>query len=318
MKGAVVHPEVLYLALLSGGFTLLPLFVPFGSSVFALLAPFPVLALAVKYPWPYAASVLGLEGGVLLLVGRLHPFGLLGQCAILAVVIGWATRHRWSISQTMIWSVVLPVGLWGLILVAMSLHLHTSLHSLVTPTVDHMVQIAQEYIQTLEQLQEGEEVQQVATLLAALPHLVWTTLPALIAVGHLSLSLVNYLLLRRYCQRSQPPQELDPPDVACWRASDYLVWVFVASGAVLFFPWDAVSVIGLNLLLITLMIYLCQGLAIVLFWSRRLPLSLTGQWFVLAVLFLVAGPFCLLLCTAAGLFDLWIDFRRQRQRPRLL
>jgi hypothetical protein len=30
---------------------------------------------------------------------------------------------------------------------------------------------------------------------------------------------------------------------------------------------------------------------------------------------LFAGPLFLVLCIAAGLFDLWVDFRRQRHHP---
>jgi hypothetical protein len=51
-------------------------------------------------------------------------------------------------------------------------------------------------------------------------------LPALIVLGHLFTHLCNYILVRRYCQRHQPPLTLDPPDVTCWRASDYLIWAF--------------------------------------------------------------------------------------------
>src|SRR2546423_3855094 len=146
----------------------------------------------------------------------------------------------------------------------------------------------------------------------ALPQLLIALLPALMVMGHLFTNLFNYILVRRYCRRRQPPLMLDPADLTCWRASDYLVWIFLASGAALLVPIDLVSTIGLNVLLVTLAIYLLQGLAIVLFWGRRLPFPLGVQRLVLAVVFLIAGPLCVVVCTAAGLFDLWVDFRRQR------
>jgi hypothetical protein len=31
--------------------------------------------------------------------------------------------------------------------------------------------------------------------------------------------------------------------------------------------------------------------------------------------FLVTGPLGMVLCIAAGLFDLWVDFRRLRRQP---
>src|SRR5919205_4525281 len=112
-------------------------------------------------------------------------------------------------------------------------------------------------------------------------------LPSLVVISHLFINVLNYLLVRRYCQRSQPPLRLDPADLTCWRASDYLVWVFLASGAALLVPIDLVSTIGLNVLLVTLAIYLLQGLAIVLFWGRRLPLPLGVQCLMLALIFLI-------------------------------
>jgi hypothetical protein len=136
-------------------------------------------------------------------------------------------------------------------------------------------------------------------------------------IGYLFTNLFNYILVRRYCRRSQAPLTLDPADLTCWRASDYLVWVFLASGAALLVPLALVSTIGLNVLLVTLAIYLLQGLAIVLFWGRRLPLPLGVQCLMIVMVFLIAGPLCVIVCTAAGLFDLWVDFRRQRHHPLL-
>jgi hypothetical protein len=63
------------------------------------------------------------------------------------------------------------------------------------------------------------------------------------------------------------------------------------------------------------MVYCLQGIAIAAFWGRQLPLSPGMQWLLAILVFVLAGPFCLLVCTIMGLFDLWVDFRRQRRRP---
>jgi len=186
----------------------------------------------------------------------------------------------------------------------------------LTRYFDNILYVSQEYVRAVEQFQEDED-EQLTALVEALPQLVLTVLPALIVIGHLFTHLFNYILVRRYCQRSQPPLSLDPADLAGWRASDYLVWVFLASGAALLVPIGLVSTIGLNVLLVTLAVYLLQGLAIVLFWGRRLPLPLGVQCLIIAVVCLIAGPLCLIVCTAAGFFDLWVDFRRQRRHSLL-
>jgi len=316
MKTVVGNPEVLYLALLSCALTLLPAFVPIGGGLLTALAPFPLIVLAVKYPWRYAMSLIGLEGGLLLLGGQWQSLLYLGQCGLVVLATSGAIRRGWSISQTLVGSLMVSFGVGALLLAVYSTFVQSPIQPLVTRYFDNVVYVSQEYVRAVEQLQEGED-EQLTALVAALPQLVVAVLPALMVMGYLFTNLFNYILVRRYCRRRQPPLMLDPADLTCWRASDYLVWVFLASGAALLVPLELVSTVGLNVLLVTLAVYLLQGLAIVLFWGRRLPLPLGVQCLMLAVVFLIAGPLCVIVCAAAGLFDLWADFRRQRHHPLL-
>src|SRR5438128_5173993 len=316
MKAVVGNPEALYLVILSCCLTLLPVFVPIGEGLLTALAPFPLIVLAVKYPWRYVVSLLGLEGGLMLLGGRLQPLFFLSQCGLVAFATAGAIRRGWSLSRTMVVSLVVPLGVGALLLAVYGTLVQSPTPELVTHYFDKIVSVSQEYVRAVEQIQEGED-EQLTALAEALPQLVFAVLPGLVVIGHLFANLLNYILVRRYCQRSQPPLTLNPDDLTCWRASDYLVWVFLVSGAALLVPIDLVSTIGLNVLLVTLVIYLLQGLAIVLFWGRHLPFPLGIQCLVLAVVFLIAGPLCVVVCTAAGLFDLWVDFRRQGHHPML-
>jgi hypothetical protein len=316
MKAVLGNPEVLYLALLSCVLTLLPAFVPLGGGLLTALAPFPLIVLAVKYPWRYAMHLMGLEGGLILLGGQWQSLVFLGQCGLVVLATAWAIRRGWSLSQTLMGSLAVSFGMGALFLAIYGAFAQSPTQLLVTRYFDNVIYVSQEYVRAIEQLQEGED-EQLTALVAALPQLVFMVLPALIVIGHLCTNLLNYILVRRYCQRSQPPLALDPDKLTCWRASDYLVWVFLVSGAALLVPIDLVSTIGLNVLLVTLAIYLLQGLAIALFWGQRLPLPMGVQCLMIAMIFLIAGPFCVIVCTAAGLFDLWVDFRRQRHHPLL-
>ena len=316
MKAAVSNPEMLALALLSCVLTLLPAFVSLGGGLLTALAPFPLIVLAVKYPWRYAAGLMGLEGSLMLLAGQWQSLVFLGQCGLVVLATAGAIRHGWSIARTVAASLLVSFGAGALLLAVYGLFVPSPTQQLVARYFDKVVYMSQEYVRAVEQLQEGED-EQLTALVEALPQLVFAMLPALMVIGHLCVNLFNYILVRRYCQRSQPPLRLDPDDLTCWRASDYLVWVFLASGAALLMPFDLVNTIGLNVFLVTLAVYLLQGLAIVLFWGRRLPLPLGLQCLMIAMIFLIAGPFCVIVCAAAGLFDLWVDFRRQRHHPLL-
>jgi len=316
MKAVVGNLEVLSLAILSGILTLLPMVVPVPGGLLTALIPFPFTALAVKYPWRYALGLSGLEGGVLLLGERPQLLFFLSQGGLVALVTAWAIRRGWSISRTIVGGLVVPLVIGALLLAVYSTLVHPLPQGLLTRYFDRAVSLSRQYVQTLEQMQEGEH-EQLATLVEVLPQLLLAVLPALVVISYLFMNVLNYVLVRRYCQRSQSPLHLDPDNLLCWHASDYLVWVFLASGAALLIPLDAVSTIGLNVLLVTLAIYLLQGLAIALFWGQRLPLPLGVQWLVVGVVFLIAGLLCVVVCTVAGLFDLWVDFRRQRRHSLL-
>ena len=212
MKAVVGNPEALYLAVLSGILTLLPVFVPVGGGLLTALAPFPLIVLAMKYPWRYVVSLLGLEGGLMLLGGRLQPLFFLSQCGLVAFATAGALRRGWSISQTLVGSLVVPLGVGALLLAVYSTLVQSPTSALVTRYFDNVVYVSQEYVRAVEQLQEGED-EQLAALVEALPQLVFAVLPALVVLGHLFTNLLNYILVRRYCQRSQPPLALDPDDL---------------------------------------------------------------------------------------------------------
>jgi hypothetical protein len=156
MKAVVGNPEVLYLALLSCALTLLPAFVPMGGGLLAALAPFPLVVLAVKYPWRYATSLIGLEGGLLLLGGQWQSLLFLGQCGLMVLATSGAMRRGWSISQTLVGSLMVSFGVGALLLAVYSTFLQSPTQPLVTRYFDKVVYVSQEYVRAVEQLQEGE------------------------------------------------------------------------------------------------------------------------------------------------------------------
>jgi hypothetical protein len=194
-----------------------------------------------------------------------------------------------------------------------SLMTHQSPRALLLQAFEWGVQMMQEYTQTLEQAQPASDGPIAAD--AAVPRLFLTLLPAMLVMNHVCTNVCNYVLVRCYCRQSRVPLHVDPEDLACWQPSDYLVWVFLASGVLVLLPLGLLSILGLNVFAVILMIYCWQGIAIAVFWGRQLPLSPGMRWLLGILVVMLAGPFCLLICTAMGLFDLWVDFRRQRHHP---
>jgi hypothetical protein len=189
-----------------------------------------------------------------------------------------------------------------------------SLSALVTTSLDQALQALHQHLQTVEPMSGAEEGAGVS-LGETLRQFVLAILPGMLVVNHLLTNTLNYVIARYYCSRGRPPLALDTEILTHWRASDYVVWVFIVSGVALLLPVAVLQTIGLNVFLVALAIYLLQGVAITVFWSQRLPFPLGMRCLLTLIALFVAGPLCVVLCITAGLFDLWVDFRRLRHQP---
>jgi hypothetical protein len=278
-----------------------------------MLAPFPLIILGLKYPWRYILGLLGIEAGFLLLLEGLPAVFLLNYYGVVPIVMVLAIRRGFSVSRLITASVVVPVILGVVFLGVASLLTHQSPRALLLQAFERGLQMMQEYTQTLEQAQPASDSLIAAD--TAVPGLFLTLLPAMLVMNHVCTNVFNYVLVRCYCRQNRMRLHVDPEDLACWQASDYLVWVFLVSGALVLLPLGFLSTLGLNVFVVILMVYCWQGIAIAVFWGRQLPLPPGMRWLLGILVFMLAGPFCLLICTAVGLFDLWVDFRRQRHHP---
>jgi hypothetical protein len=225
-----------------------------------------------------------------------------------------AVRRGWTLSQIIASGALVPLGVGLLLLVMYALISRQPLSALVATSLDQALHAVHEYLQTVEPM-PGDAAGAGPSLTEILRQFVLAILPGMLVVNHLLTNTLNYVIARYYCCRGRPPLALDTEILTHWRASDYVVWVFIASGVMLLLPMPVLSTIGLNVFLVTLAVYLLQGVSIAIFWSQRLPLPGGMRWLLILLALLVAGPLCIVLCITAGLFDLWADFRRLRRQP---
>jgi len=97
-------------------------------------------------------------------------------------------------------------------------------------------------------------------------------------------------------------------DLLRWSAPEWLVWGLIASGFGMLAPIKPVGDIALNAFLCFALIYFCQGLAIMAFYFHALSVPAI----VRAVIYFITivQPVVSLVVCLAGVFDMWIDFRR--------
>jgi uncharacterized protein YybS (DUF2232 family) len=97
-------------------------------------------------------------------------------------------------------------------------------------------------------------------------------------------------------------------DLSRWSAPEWMVWLLLAGGFGLFIPVPEVGNIALNGFICVAAIYFCQGLAIIGFYFQSLSVPSIVRGIIYFVVF--AQPVVAALVCVAGVFDMWIDFRR--------
>ncbi len=146
---------------------------------------------------------------------------------------------------------------------------------------------------------------------------IFRTIPSIIFVFALVAVTFNLLLSRRFIRL---PHLFSGHvwDVAAFRIPDAAIWIVIGSILIFFaghYLFDNVFVkySGINLVIAMAAVYFFQGLAVVVFFVRRIrvPLFRLLIYFIVILFFQTIG----LLIIGLGLADVWVDFRwRTRQR----
>jgi len=152
-----------------------------------------------------------------------------------------------------------------------------------------------------------ERIDMVAESMEGILYVMLRILPAIAIVSTLLVVWSNLLLARPLLRRRQ----LHCPEFGIlseWKAPEPLVWIVIASGVLLLFPHKGLKLLGVNGLIIIMMVYFFQGIAIVSFYfeKKQFPKVLRGILYGLIAI----QQLVLLLVIALGFFDMWIDFRR--------
>ncbi|MGA7563500.1 MAG: DUF2232 domain-containing protein [Desulfobaccales bacterium] len=135
-------------------------------------------------------------------------------------------------------------------------------------------------------------------------------LPALVVTNTGLVAWLNVVLARQlaWLWGGQKPA----PPLYYWALPEWLIFVALGAGFLLLVPVAALRSLSLNLLLITSVLYFCQGLGVMAGWFHRLRLPLVLRIVGYGLLFLNPLFFLIIIL---GVLDLWFDFRRLHRQP---
>jgi uncharacterized protein YybS (DUF2232 family) len=281
--------------------------IPIIGALATMLAPVPLLLFAAGYPqapWRLAAAIAVAAGLIGLGAGVIAAGVFLATAALAAAIMTYmiARRYPFEIITACTTGALLVTGAVAAILAAGSASaLSDSLRDSLTLALD-----------------SGQKFYKSAGLDTVLQPDMRTTIvdgtiklfPALAALSAAVTVLMNLGLFWRLGGRQERIGYPLFGDLVRWSAPEWLIWALLATGFGLFIPMKALSTIALNCFICIVAVYFCQGLAIMAFYFRVLAMPALARgliYFVTSV-----QPVLAILVCAAGVLDLWIDFRRLR------
>ncbi len=294
-------------------FFLLVVLSPIVGFLFSLIAPLPIAFFYWRMGRIPGIALFLLSFGLLVAVFRIGGFEesltfflVLGSAGI---IIPEVLKRRYGIEKTVALSLA---ALLVLIFAVLSYYSHVLerpimdiVQGYVNDSIQYSISLYEEIgvpQDQIDNLKEGASAvaswiidHSVALFLASTTFFIW----------------LNVLGMRMFLQ-GRDPAFPDFGDLACWKLPDWVVWVVIASGAMMIVPEDIVKIIGLNTLIVLLFLYLLQGLSIVQFFFRKknIPRTLRALFYALILLY----QYLLVFIAALGLFDIWVDFRKM-DRP---
>lgn len=278
--------------------------IPILGAIATLFAPVPVLIYAVGRPSPVLRSVASIVAAALLVAvgaGPIAAAGYLVTLGLVTAVVCVMLEKHYSFER------IVLIGAAAMLVAgaAAALALTGSPQALVTSLRGELtagMARGQELYRYL-----GVESVISADVQANVLEMTMRLMPALAALAAAGAVLFNL----RFFWRWAGPQRLSYqlfPDLFRWSTAEWVIWILLATGFGMFIPVQAISDIALNGFICVAAIYFCQGLAIMGFYFQMLQVPSVVRGIIYFVT--LAQPVVSAIVCLAGVFDMWVDFRR--------
>lgn len=308
-RGTFFNSDFIAGIILSSSFFLAASFIPIAGSVFFILTPLPILYYYTKTGrikgWGIFIISLALVSLFLAFSSSLSTLPLLFISGFLGIILSEILHKNYSIEKTILYPVTVLIALWLTFIISLSVILEKQPWHLIE---DYIGKNIQESINFYTQLDiPAEQIAQIKDNFKEITLFFTNIFPALFLISVAFTVWVNTLAAKDIFHKSG----LTYPDfgnLSRWKASDGLIWILIASGAMLLTPVEWVKFIGLNVLIVCLFVYLLQGLSIISFIFKTKNVHRLFR--ILCYFLLFTLQYVILAVIAVGVVDLWVDFRK--------
>lgn len=291
-------------AALAGAFFLLGGLIPIFGMPLMLCAPVPILihTLGQSHPYRHLGAVTVLTLILIgLIAGPVQGLGFALSLGLATFLMLVTLKRQWSfesiifiVTAAMLAALTSALLVWAGSPAALARQIHHSVAAAMSQSAAMYEKLG------MNQTESRELSDRVLEVTAQL-------LPALAAMLGALAVLVNLGLVARWLGKEKIGYQLFS-GLVTWRTPEWLIWLLLASGFAMFLPVEVARLAAINGFVLVAAIYFCQGLAIMAYYLQILamPRVVRGTIYVIALL----QPVLAALVCLAGVFDMWIDFRR--------
>ncbi len=302
------HKQFLIATAITAMIAMVGLYLPVFGVVVSVFFPLPLLFYQSKLGRPWGALILIAATVILASVLEFRSLTtalFFFELGLIGLILSEVFGMNLSVERTVVVTTGVVVGTGAVMVVLYGLFSANSLWDLISDYLTRILELAVAMYREVEPSEEKTSV--FAQSMEGILYVVLRIMPAVAIVSTLFVVWTN-LLLARLLFRNQYLVFPDFGTLNEWKAPEVLVWVVILMGGLLLIPHKGLKLLGINGLIVMMMIYFFQGIAIVSYYfeKKRFPKLLRGLLYGLLAL----QQFVLLLVIVAGFFDMWIDFRR--------
>ena len=309
MVGQLKPEKGLLLVAILLAFLFLVALVPALSVLIGVLIPVPLIFVYIRFGRRPGLVLLASIFVVLFtLLGPRQAALFLTEYAVLAGVMAEAIRFRLSFDKCISFSALASAVLSIVLLLFVFTDREATLLEFFQKQIDG------HFAQSIESLKaigdKPEELKVVQDFADKASGSLAQAYPSFIVLGAFVTALINYYATRFLWRRIYGYGMFHEARFSGWVIPDQVIWVLIGSSAVFLLADNALGSIGINLLLMTLVAYFIQGMAITIYFleSRNVPVF----FWILMFFVILLQPLLVGVSIGLGVFDTWMDLRKIR------
>jgi uncharacterized protein YybS (DUF2232 family) len=283
------------------------IYMPIIGFFCSLLLPLPVLFYRSKLGRS-TGSIIPVASIALMIVilGRASiDILFFGELLLLGFVLSELIEMNLSVEKTICYAVsaILLTGTFGLLLHGSMARI--GIQALISDYVAKNLQLTMAIYENMGVSEDS--IHLISNSLENIQYVLVRIFPSLVIGSTLFVAWVN-LLIAKPMLTARKLFFSDFGSLNLWKAPDFLVWGAIGCGLILLLPSKALKMFGLNGLIILMIVYFFEGIAIVSFYFEKKEFSRILRLFLYTLI--VLQQIILFLIIGIGFFDTWLNFRR--------